>query len=235
MTRSRLLAATALALVAGGLTLAVTSTIDPVYQVKASAKVRPITGNDDLLGVLRIKDPRFNLRTSEQVPFLPQPGRSLDRIAAASGARLQDVELVVPVSRDGSTRLTVIVRRPDPEQAARDANALLGEFIAYRRRWYAGELRMVGRYLGYKLRLRQAGERNFPSGPPDPAEGRDAARILLRLERGTLGPARLASAPADPISPHRARDTVVAALIGGLVGWLAVGAWPRRRWRRRAG
>ena len=230
--RARIAAAAGLALVCGGAVLAVTETIDPVYQAKASTVAHPIVGDNDIQEILWSKEPGYRLRLSQEAPFVPQPARGLRRISAAAGVQLEDVEIVdtalqplLADFRERPRRLKVVVERPDPRQAARDANAFLRALLDYRRSWYARELGETRRYLEDKQRLRRAGRSNFPSPPAYLEEEIAAAKIGLRLEQATLRGLRLATPPDEPVTPRKWRDALVAALIGGLVGWFMPVAW----------
>ena len=149
----------------------------------------------------------------------------------------EDVDLIdtslqplLPDFREPPRRLKVVVRAADPQQAARDANAFLREFLDYRRRWYARELGDVRRYLAAQARLRPGRAGALPERPAEPGRGWRRRTSCLRLEQ--------AGRCAPPARPRRradrarggARDALVAALIGGLVGWFTPVAWlPRRR------
>jgi hypothetical protein len=250
-TRARATAAAVCALVLGVLTLLVTLTIEPRYQAKATAQLKPVLAVDDLAAALRTRDFHVHLRLEPETPFLPNPRRPYETVTARTAERLRstsaairsDVEIsdnafdpVFAQFKDPVRKLEVVAVDEDPERAALLANTLIKEYVTARDRWYHRRLSAAARYLRELIESRRASRGLLPGGIPNASEALEAVELTAQLERQTIGAVHPASVPADPVSPRRARDAIVAALIGALLGWFAAPLLPfGRRYRTAAG
>ena len=231
----RVPAAIALATVLGLATTAIASSIDEQYQATASGQIEPLTPLAEVdrfravAGLPPIED-------DPRTPFLPGGEAALARIVATSARNLglaappdldevtvidTESELVLPKYKEATRRLKIKVRDEDPGRAARLADEILDSYVRERERAVLDGLRRA------RARLAQ-GDLPRPASQALRAEAVEAVDIALRLGGGVvIEPRQAARPPAEPILPHVARDGLVAALIGALLGCLA-GGWRRR-------
>ena len=210
----------------------VASSIDDRYEATASARIQPAIPPSEIdrlratAGLPRLDDPA--------TPFLPRGRDVLEDIVRRSARRLAmeppstdglrvidtEEELVFPKYKEPERRLKVKAQAGDDVAAARLANVVLRDYLDERERRLAAALRATRR------RLLDASNPRLRGAPrPLVREAAEAVDITIALQSG-LSVARVqrARAPAEPILPNVARDTIVAALIGALLGWLAAHA-----------
>ena len=231
------MAALVVALVAGS--------IDSRYEATASARVQVLFGSDQVasfrsLGGLPAITP------AADSPLFPGGASALRRVAARTAQRVGGAplepdavrvidtraQLLPAVFTEPIHRLKVKAVAEQPEAAARTANAYLTEYLRERDRLIDRQLTEA------RSRLSISSSRGLSGiSPAGRAELIEAADIAGELHGGVLTYGVVpASAPTEPISPRPLRDTIVAALIGGLVGWLVTrgGGVTLRRAARRA-
>jgi hypothetical protein len=207
-----------------------TATADSRYEATASTRLQILFGDDQVSGLRSFAGlPQVTAPTTS--PLLPFGAASLARIEARTAGRVsgassgsEDVRVIDTAAELGVTKFSDAGVRllkakavaDDPDQAARLANVYLSEYIRERSR-------SIHRLLS------EAGARFEAGATPSleritPASRRellDAIDIAGSLDGGVLTYHLVPATPPDRrISPKPVRDTIVAALIGALLGWL---------------
>ena len=211
----------------------VTSGIDDRYEATASGRIQPAIP-PGAVDRLRATAGLSRLNEDPATPFLPGGRDSLEDIVQRSARRLAiqrpstdqvraidtEAELVLPKYKEPERRLKVKAQAGDSVAAARLTNAVLRNYFHERERQLIAGLRATRRRLldASIPRLRRASR-------PLLREAVEAVEIAIELESGlSITHVQRARAPAEPILPNVARDTIVAALIGALLGWLVAHA-----------
>ena len=205
--------------------------MDERYEATASAEVSPVIPIREL-DRLRSAAGLPELEEGSDTPFLPGGHPALaelsERAARARGLPPPDMddvrvidtdrELVFPKYKEPERRLKVKVEGADPEATAMLANAVLEAYLAEQERVLVEGLRTARATL-----LRAATPRLRRAAPPLRLEAAEAAEIGVRLKGGlSTTDVRRAETPSEPILPHVARDTIVALIVGALVGLLLI-------------
>jgi capsular exopolysaccharide synthesis family protein len=157
-----------------------------------------------------------NLALLTSLTVARRAGRGLDR----SGLYVQHH---VSVSALGvSDVATVTATSPTPPDAARLANAVVTEYIAFREEVNAGQIDLALAALRNQLA-------HVPANSPTARASRaslqthiDQLRVLAGIQTGDAQLVQSAAAPTGASSPRPARDVVLAIVIGLLLGAAAV-------------
>lgn len=162
---------------------------------------------------------------------------ALPRIAAATAAAIGgglssgSVQSSVTVSQQGNSSLaTVAATSTSPQLAARIANTYAAQIVADRQRSSQAYYSAIVRTLNLQYRalppVAQQGSQGLAL-----RDRADSLQVLSQLEGSQVGVVDGASVPSSPSSPQVARNTILAAILGLLLGLalaLLLGRFDRR-------
>lgn len=163
-------------------------------------------------------DPARRAATNLELVSLPALGTRVVRELSLPYSPETLVKKVKAESQGDSNLISVTVEDNDPRMAARIANTLATEYVAFRQE---ADRRRFGKALALvqaQIARRQA------SNSPDPAELKalnnqaEQLQLLVSVQTGGAEPIQSARPPSEPIRPKKVRNALLGLIFGLLVG-----------------
>jgi succinoglycan biosynthesis transport protein ExoP len=209
------------AALAAGVALAISLAQEKQYTATASLLFRDPGFDKALFGAFSLpdsEDPGRQAATNTNLVSLPVVA---DRVARELGGDLtgRDVELDTKVSAVGTSNLNEIaVTDPDPQLAARMANAVGEQYIAFRRDADRAKVEEAQRRVRSELESLRTSAHSDASAVQALEQRLQELVVLASLQTGNAELVQPALVPTSPSSPLTKRNIALGALVGLLIG-----------------
>jgi capsular exopolysaccharide synthesis family protein len=209
-------------IVAPAIAITLTLVKDDVYRASSSLLFRDPGFDQKVLGTQSLAtgdDPTRQARTNLQLVSLAAVSTRAAR-ALRGNVTAGEIKSSVKIGSDtGSNLVNITASRPDPVSAARFANAIATQYIAFRRDADRDKILQARHLIDGELaaldRSHSPADRSRVKELRTRAERLD---ILASLQTGNAEVVQFASVPSSPVPHGLARKIILAILAGGLFG-----------------